>query len=283
MTFCISGAYPIVEMMYSNAPIAAIFIKGPNTKFIKIKPILNKCFVCKYGWFYLDDSMRMPVGKTPVYYYSGAHMKPLDGTALKEIEVYLKKNKKAELTQLEQWVTEQFVRQEHSDYEQAHKNGDSAIFEQTGEMPYEQQQNQPTPAQTIETRQVLKRLRTPINWHAETFLGNYNRCDPQSFRTIVKEIKGAKKQLDTMESKPMKAVIPITFFAMAAVAIMVGMSQGPQIIQSMSGLLDNVDLLGTNQWTSTDFSNLPDPFTDDPIEEIPVDEIIDDIIPPPET
>ena len=272
MTFSISGTYPIVEMMYSNGPIAAIFVKGPTTKFIKIKPILNKCFVCKYGWFYLDDSMRMPVGKTPVYYYTGNHVKPLSGPALKDIEIYLKKNKKAELEQLQAWVTEQFTKQEEADYKEQHKQGDSAVFDQTGEMPYVDpisQEEQPAPI-TTETRQVLKTLRSPINWNTENFLSSYNRCDPQSFRTIIKEVKQAKKQLDTMESKAMKTVIPLTFFGIAAVAIMIGMSQGPQIIESMSGLFDGLDISGLSQWSNTDYTNLPDPFTPD--EGIDVDE-----------
>ena len=281
MGFSVSGNYPIIEMMMSNSPIAAIFIKGPNTKFIKIKPILNKFFVCKYGWFYLDDSMKISVGKTPVYYYTGNHVKPLNPMAIKDIQIYLKKNKKAELSQLEEWVEEQFTRQEEADYKQMERD-QPRPEDQTGEFDLIEEHKPQQIEPTIETRRTLRQLREPINWNVENFLSSYNRCDPQSFRIAIKEIKGAKKQLDTMESKPIKAAIPITVFAMVAVAIMIGMSQGPQIMSSLSGLTNSLDIGGLGQWTNTDFQNLPDPFTPDPEPPEDIETPPEDIETPPE-
>ena len=220
LPFSISKHFPVIELMFSNHPIAMIVTRTGQLKLVKIKPILNTFFVCEYGWFRLRSDRKLSIYKQSVYLYSGANYNPLDPQALKEIEIHCKKTNR---TELEKYVEIQLEEQTKNDIELINNDYEHEIkLEQTGEFTEEQIQQAPE----IETEHkemiesVARSIREPINFNVEQFLSQYCEVNPQSIKLGLKEILAAEKHLKSM-SRNITTVIPLATIAMILVGAVI--------------------------------------------------------------
>ena len=229
--------------MFSNNPIAMIVTRTGQLELVKIKPILNTFFVCKYGWFRLRSDRKLSIYKQSVYLYSGANYNPLDPQALKEIEIYCKKTNR---TELERYVEVQLEQQAKSDVKSTTNDYEHEInLEQTGE--FTEEGDEPTIQQTpeIETehkeiiKTVARSIREPINFNVEQFLSSYCEVNPQSIKLGLKEILAAEKHLKSM-SKTITTVIPIATIAIFLVGAVIFMTNLETISTQIGNVFGNL-------------------------------------------
>ncbi len=229
--------------MFSNHPIAMIVTRTGQLELVKIKPILNTFFVCKYGWFRLRSDRKLSIYKQSVYLYSGANYNPLDPQALKEIEIYCKKTNR---TELERYVEIQMEQQAKSDVELTTNDYEHEInLEQTGEFTEEGEPIQQTPEIETEQKEMIKTvarsIREPINFNVEQFLSSYCEVNPQSIKLGLKEILAAEKHLKSM-SKTITTVIPIATIALFLVGAVIFMTNFENIMSQVGNVFGNFSL-----------------------------------------
>ena len=58
--------FPVIELMFSNSPIAFVITKNKQVKIHKIKPILGKFFLTDEGFFVLDPSKSLGIFKQSI-------------------------------------------------------------------------------------------------------------------------------------------------------------------------------------------------------------------------
>ena len=238
--FSLTKHFPVLELMYSSAPIAFIITRTSQLKIYKLKPILNQYFVCEYGWFRLREERKLSLFKQAVYLYSGANFSPLDGQALKEIELHCKRMGKTELTK---YLEEKTEEQEAHDLRTMHADHEHEInTEKIGEFTPDEEAGEPQPAESEEdykakTSLVARAVREPINHFVETYLASYCAVDPQALRTAFKEVQGTEKHIKSM-SKPISTYFPIMFVAIAVFGAFLFLTNIDVITSQLEGLFE---------------------------------------------
>ncbi len=84
--FSIVRHFPILELLFSNSPLAFVITKQRQLKIYKIKPILGKFFLADEGFFVIDSSKVLSIFKQRVYLYDASNINPLPITQLAELE-----------------------------------------------------------------------------------------------------------------------------------------------------------------------------------------------------
>lgn len=84
--FSIVRHFPILELLFSNSPLAFVITKQRQLKIYKIKPILGKFFLADEGFFVIDPSKVLSIFKQRVYLYDASNINPLPITQLVELE-----------------------------------------------------------------------------------------------------------------------------------------------------------------------------------------------------
>ena len=213
--FSLTKHFLVLELMFSNAPIALVVTRTGQLKILKIRPILNRYFVCEYGWFRLRPERRLSLFKQAVYLYSGANFSPLDAQALKEIELHCLRTGR---TKLERYIEERLEEQAGSDLKEMHADYEHEIDTQrVGEFPPEEdavQEAEPEGEYGAKIRLVARAAREPVNHYVETYLADYCAVDPQSLRTAFKSVQETEKHLKAM-SRPISTFIPIALIGIS--------------------------------------------------------------------
>jgi len=84
--FSIVRHLPVLELLFSNSPIAFVITKQRQLKIYKIKPILGKFFLADEGFFVLDSAKSLSIFKQTAYLYDASNINPLPATKLAELE-----------------------------------------------------------------------------------------------------------------------------------------------------------------------------------------------------
>src|SRR5579872_3998379 len=93
--------FPILEIIWSNKPLALIVTKQEQLRVVKIKPLLDEFFVTRWGWFRLKSERAPGIFKQKVFLYISWNQQPIDLQAVKELELYMIKTDRVVL---EKWM-----------------------------------------------------------------------------------------------------------------------------------------------------------------------------------
>lgn len=182
MGFALKDNFPILEIIWSNSPIAIIKTGDRDLQVIKIKKILGKYFITKYGVFELDSKYEYRVGKQAVYLFNATNSKPLSLPALAKIQEMYRKND-----------IEDLVKEMHKI--------DKAIKDA----------NLTDPLKILEYV-VREKGGTAIDLATEKWLMGYRAYDPASIRVLLTQAHQAKRAIESL-SPQIKAALPMVIVA----------------------------------------------------------------------
>ncbi len=182
MGFALKDNFPILEIIWSNSPIAIIKTGDRDLQVIKIRKILGKFFITKYGVFELDSKFEYRVGKQAVYLFNATNSKPLSLPALAKIQEMYRKND-----------IEDLVKEMHKI--------DKAIKDA----------NLTDPLKILEYV-VREKGGTAIDLATEKWLMGYRAYDPASIRVLLTQAHQAKRAIESL-SPQIKAALPMVIVA----------------------------------------------------------------------
>jgi len=200
MGFAIKDNFPILEIIWSNSPIAIIKTGDRDLQVIKIKKILGKFFITKYGVFELDSKYEYRIGKQAIYLFNSTNSKPLDLPSLEKIQQLYRKNDIDDLVK------------------EMHKI-DSAIKEA----------NLTDPLKILEYV-VKEKGNSSIDLATEKWLMGYRAYDPASIRVLLTQAHQARKAIERL-SPQLKAALPMVIVAGVVIGLAV-------LVTNMNTILD---------------------------------------------
>ena len=190
MGFTLHKNFPILEIIWSNSPIAIIKTGDRDLEVRKIKKVLGKFFITPYGVFELDSKYEYRIGKQAVYIFNATNSKPLDIPALAKIQQMYEKQDVADLVKEMQKI-------------------DQAIKEA----------NLTDPLKILEYI-VKEKGGTAIDLATEKWLMGYRAYDPASIRVLLTQAHQAKKAIESL-SPSVKAVLPMVIIAGVVIGLAV--------------------------------------------------------------
>lgn len=190
MGFALHKNFPILEIIWSNSPIAIIKTGDRDLEVRKIKKVLGKFFITPYGVFELDSKYEYRIGKQAVYIFNATNSKPLDIPSLAKIQQMYEKQDVADLVKEMQKI-------------------DQAIKEA----------NLTDPLKILEYI-VKEKGGTAIDLATEKWLMGYRAYDPASIRVLLTQAHQAKKAIESL-SPSVKAVLPMVIVAGVVIGIAV--------------------------------------------------------------
>ena len=190
MGFTLHKNFPILEIIWSNSPIAIIKTGDRDLEVRKIKKVLGKFFITQYGVFELDSKYEYRIGKQAVYIFNATNSKPLDIPALAKIQQMYEKQDVADLVKEMQKI-------------------DQAIKEA----------NLTDPLKILEYI-VKEKGGTAIDLATEKWLMGYRAYDPASIRVLLTQAHQAKKAIESL-SPSVKAVLPMVIIAGVVIGLAV--------------------------------------------------------------
>lgn len=190
MGFTLHKNFPILEIIWSNSPIAIIKTGDRDLEVRKIKKVLGKFFITPYGVFELDSKYEYRIGKQAVYIFNATNSKPLDIPSLAKIQQMYEKQDVADLVKEMQKI-------------------DQAIKEA----------NLTDPLKILEYI-VKEKGGTAIDLATEKWLMGYRAYDPASIRVLLTQAHQAKKAIESL-SPSVKAVLPMVIVAGVVIGIAV--------------------------------------------------------------
>lgn len=182
MGFAMWRNFPILEIIWSNNPIAIIKTGDRDLEVRKIKKILGKFFMTPYGVFELDSRYEYRIGKQAVYIFNATNSKPLSVPALARIQTMYRKNDIADLVKEMQKI-------------------DQAIKDA----------NLTDPLKILEYI-VKEKGGGAIDLATEKWLMGYRAYDPASIRVLLTQAHQAKKAIEQL-SPSIKATLPMVIIA----------------------------------------------------------------------
>jgi len=200
MGFALKDNFPILEIIWSNSPIAIIKTGDRDLQVIKIKKILGKFFITKYGVFELDSKYEYRIGKQAIYLFNSTNSKPLDLPSLEKIQQLYRKNDIDDLVK------------------EMHKI-DSAIKEA----------NLTDPLKILEYV-VKEKGNSSIDLATEKWLMGYRAYDPASIRVLLTQAHQARKAIERL-SPQLKAALPMVIVAGVVIGLAV-------LVTNMNTILD---------------------------------------------
>jgi len=190
MGFALHKNFPILEIIWSNSPIAIIKTGDRDLEVRKIRKVLGKFFITPYGVFELDSKYEYRIGKQAVYIFNATNSKPLDIPSLAKIQQMYEKQDVADLVKEMQKI-------------------DQAIKEA----------NLTDPLKILEYI-VKEKGGTAIDLATEKWLMGYRAYDPASIRVLLTQAHQAKKAIESL-SPTVKAVLPMVIVAGVVIGIAV--------------------------------------------------------------
>ncbi len=190
MGFALKDNFPILEIIWSNKPIAIIKTGDRDLEIRKIKKILGKFFMTPYGVFELDSKYEYRIGKQAVYIFNATNSKPLDIPSLGKIQ-------------------QMYAKQDIGDLVKEMQKIDQAIKEA----------NLTDPLKILEYI-VKEKGGTAIDLATEKWLMGYRAYDPASIRVLLTQAHQAKKAIETL-SPTVKAVLPMVIVAGVVIGLAV--------------------------------------------------------------
>ena len=190
MGFTLHKNFPILEIIWSNSPIAIIKTGDRDLEVRKIKKVLGKFFITPYGVFELDSKYEYRIGKQAVYIFNATNSKPLDIPSLAKIQQMYEKQDVADLVKEMQKI-------------------DQAIKEA----------NLTDPLKILEYI-VKEKGGTAIDLATEKWLMGYRAYDPASIRVLLTQAHQAKKAIESL-SPSVKAVLPMVIIAGVVIGLAV--------------------------------------------------------------
>jgi len=190
MGFALKDNFPILEIIWSNKPIAIIKTGDRDLEIRKIKKILGKFFMTPYGVFELDSKYEYRIGKQAVYIFNATNSKPLDIPSLGKIQ-------------------QMYAKQDIGDLVKEMQKIDQAIKEA----------NLTDPLKILEYI-VKEKGGTAIDLATEKWLMGYRAYDPASIRVLLTQAHQAKKAIETL-SPSVKAVLPMVIVAGVVIGLAV--------------------------------------------------------------
>lgn len=182
MGFAIKDNFPILEIIWSNRPIAIIKTGDRDLEIRKIKKVLGKFFMTPYGVFELDSKYEYRFGKQAIYLFNATNSKPLSIPALEKIQ-------------------QMYAKQDIGDLVHEMQKIDSAIKDA----------NLTDPLKILEYI-VKEKGGTAIDLATEKWLMGYRAYDPASVRVLLTQAHQAKRAIETL-SPTVKAVLPMVIIA----------------------------------------------------------------------
>lgn len=232
MGFSIKDNFPILEIIWSNSPIAIIKTGDRDLQIIKIRKILGKFFITKYGVFELDSKYEYRVGKQAVYLYNATNSKPLSLPALQKVQEMYRKRDIGELVKEMQKI-------------------DVAIKEA----------NLSDPLKILEYV-VKEKGGGAIDLATEKWLMGYRAYDPASIRVLLTQAHQAKKAIESM-SPSVKAMLPMVIIMGVVIGFAILVMNVGTILEAVADFIDRMKagepLVGGEDGLGI---NLP-PFLDD--------------------
>lgn len=190
MGFTLHKNFPILEIIWSNSPIAIIKTGDRDLEVRKIKKVLGKFFITPYGVFELDSKYEYRIGKQAVYIFNATNSKPLDIPSLGKIQQMYEKQDVGDLVKEMQKI-------------------DQAIKEA----------NLTDPLKILEYI-VKEKGGTAIDLATEKWLMGYRAYDPASIRVLLTQAHQAKKAIESL-SPSVKAVLPMVIIAGVVIGLAV--------------------------------------------------------------
>lgn len=223
--------FPILEIIWSNKPLALILTKQEQLRICKIKPIHDECFVTRWGWFRLKAERAVGLFKQKVFLYLSWNQQPIDLQAMKELELFMIKTDRVVL---EKWMNAQ----DEKLLDHVEKESEMNLRFETevvdGKVRIKQDANgHPIPIPDANHQRILRAIREPINTRVETWLMQYERCEPSGTLTGIKEVQKLKDL-----QKKMSGSITTKFPLIIALVVVLGVigiaTQGGNIIDHLS-------------------------------------------------
>jgi len=90
--FSVIRHYPVLELLFSNSPIALILTRNKQLKLYKLKLILGKFFLCEDGWFIVDSSQSFGHFRQKAYLFIADCPNPVPMSILQKLEKISKKS-----------------------------------------------------------------------------------------------------------------------------------------------------------------------------------------------
>jgi len=190
MGFTLHKNFPILEIIWSNSPIAIIKTGDRDLEVRKIRKVLGKFFITQYGVFELDSKYEYRIGKQAVYIFNATNSKPLDIPALGKIQ-------------------QMYAKQDIGDLVKEMQKIDQAIKEA----------NLTDPLKILEYI-VKEKGGTAIDLATEKWLMGYRAYDPASIRVLLTQAHQAKKAIESL-SPTVKAVLPMVIVAGVVIGLAV--------------------------------------------------------------
>ena len=222
--------FPILEMIWSNRPVALIRTPDGQTRPCKIKQIKGKYFVTRWGWFRMKQEYGGNLFKQKLYDYVGWNENPIDIRAMKELELFLKKTDRVAL---EKWMEEQDEKLLPQVEEQTEMNlHEEPELDKEGKPVVESGVVKMKPITQEKRKMVLRALREPVNTRVETWLMQFEKVDPSGTLTGIEKVISLKKLLHEM-SNPITTKFPIIIAVVIAFTAIALITQGGNIMDHL--------------------------------------------------
>jgi len=209
MGFALKDNFPILEIIWSNRPIAIIKTGDRDLQIVKIKKILGKFFITKFGVFELDSKYEYRVGKQAVYLFNATNSKPLSLPALQKVQEMYRKNDIGDLVKEMQKI-------------------DVAIKEA----------NLSDPLKILEYV-VKEKGGGAIDLATEKWLMGYRAYDPASIRVLLTQAHQAKKAIESM-SPNVKAALPMIIIMGAVIGFAILVMNVGTILDAIADFIERM-------------------------------------------
>lgn len=223
--------FPILEIIWSNKPLALIVTKQEQLRVVKIKPLLDEFFVTRWGWFRIKAERALGIFKQKVFLYISWNQQPIDLQAVKELELYMIKTDRVVL---EKWMNEQDEKLLDKVEQESEMNlrFETEVVDNKVRVKVDKD-GMPIPIPHENHKRILRAIREPINTRIETWLMQYERTEPSGILTGLKEVQKLK-ELQKKMSGSITTKFPIIIAVVVAFAFIALVTQGGQIIDHLT-------------------------------------------------
>ncbi len=213
MGFALYDNFPVLDIIYSNNPIAIIKTGDRDLEIRKIKKVLGRFFFTPYGCFELDSKYEYRYKKQSIYIFNSTNSKPLSIPALQKIQEMYRKGDISDLVKEMQKI-------------------DKAVKEA----------NLTDPLKILEYI-VREKGGTAIDLATEKWLMGYRAYDPASIRVLITQAHQAKKAIETM-SPSIKGAIPMVIIMGLVVGFALLVMNVGTILNAVADFVDRLRGVG---------------------------------------
>lgn len=223
--------FPVLELIWSNRPVALIITKQEQVRLVKIKPILDEFFITRWGWFRLKSERALNLFKQKVVFYVSWNQQPIDLRAMKELELFMIKTDRVVLEKYLEQEDEKLLDVVEKEMETSLRF-ETEIKDGVQKLKLDEK-GFPIPIPDRVHKRILRALREPINTRIETWLMQFEKVEASGILTGLEKTMSLNKLMKQM-SNPITTKYPIIIIAFVMLGVVGIATQGGNIIDHLS-------------------------------------------------